>query len=217
LLGAQRGFFVGIATLSLAHLLAGNSHLSRNVSFWGSRAAALLLRADMSTTTRLGRLTIANPCPVSWERMTGDSRVRFCSECKLNVYNLSSMMRDEAEELLREKEGRLCVRFYERADGTVLTQACPAGVAAARRAVARTAALAAGFVALLLGFVGLMPVQPGTYGKDVSLSDIEPVKSVVEWLFPARGCWVAGEAPRLPPPPANTPQPGQVDEDDDLP
>ena len=59
--------------------------------------------------------------------MEGDDRVRFCGECELNVYNLSSMTEDEALKLVEEREGRLCVRFYQREDGTVLTSDCPVG------------------------------------------------------------------------------------------
>ena len=73
------------------------------------------------------RLTIASPCPASWDEMKGDERVRFCDECELNVYNLSDMSEEEALKLVEEREGRLCVRFYQRKDGTVLTQDCRVG------------------------------------------------------------------------------------------
>lgn len=83
-------------------------------------------------TTRLpvllDNLRIATPCRVDWDDMEGDDRVRFCGRCRKNVYNLSALRRDEAEALVRQKEGRLCVRFYRRADGTVLTADCPVGV-----------------------------------------------------------------------------------------
>lgn len=59
--------------------------------------------------------------------MPGDDCVRRCSACRLNVYNLSGMTRGEAAELLHRTEGRLCVRFYRRKDGTVLTSDCPVG------------------------------------------------------------------------------------------
>lgn len=59
--------------------------------------------------------------------MDGDQRVRFCQQCKLNVYNLSEMTKKDAEDLILEKEGKLCVRFYKRLDGTVLTRDCPLG------------------------------------------------------------------------------------------
>lgn len=69
--------------------------------------------------------------------MTGDEKARFCGSCRKNVYNLSEMTRAEAEALILEKEGRLCVRFYQRSDGTVLTKDCPKGI----RAVQKRAAL----------------------------------------------------------------------------
>jgi hypothetical protein len=46
------------------------------------------------------RLTIASPCPASWEAMEGNDRVRSCDHCQLQVYNLSAMNQEEAEELL---------------------------------------------------------------------------------------------------------------------
>src|SRR6478672_6863471 len=88
----------------------------------------------METTTRkslpvvLENIRIATPCNADWDDMSGDARVRFCGKCEKNVYNLSAMSRADAETLVREKEGRLCVRFFQRTDGTVLTGDCPVGV-----------------------------------------------------------------------------------------
>jgi hypothetical protein len=56
---------------------------------------------------QLQNVGIASPCPADWERMVGDNRVRYCSECKLNVYNLSELTRREAEDLIAGHEGRL--------------------------------------------------------------------------------------------------------------
>jgi hypothetical protein len=107
-------------------------------------------------TTRLpilDEIRIASPCNADWDEMTGDAHVRFCGKCEKNVYNLSSMTRADAEALVREKEGRMCVRFYQRSDGTLLTQDCPVGVEKRRfrervwnsfRTVAASAALLAG-------------------------------------------------------------------------
>lgn len=88
-------------------------------------------------------LRIASPCPVAWEKMKGDEQVRFCSQCSLNVYNLSGMTRRQAEALVKQAEGRLCVRFYKRADGTILTRDCPVGLRALRRRTARIVGAAA--------------------------------------------------------------------------
>src|SRR5215472_2919723 len=60
----------------------------------------------------LENIHVAAPCPADWTQMSGDDRVRHCSECNLNVYNLSEMTRAEAERLILSHEGRLCARFY---------------------------------------------------------------------------------------------------------
>ncbi len=81
----------------------------------------------------LDDVRIATPCPASWAAMEGDDRRRFCSQCRLHVYNLSAMTRQEATRFLQEQEGRVCVRLYRRVDGTVLTRDCPIGVSREQR------------------------------------------------------------------------------------
>ena len=66
----------------------------------------------------LGSVRVASPCKASWDKMEGDYRVRSCEACQHKVYNLSAMSRAEAETLVAGTEGRLCVRFYRRPDGT---------------------------------------------------------------------------------------------------
>jgi hypothetical protein len=95
----------------------------------------------------LNETRVASPCPASWEEMEGDDKVRFCSGCRLHVYNLSAMDLEEAANTLLEHEGRLCVRFYRRRDGTTLPTDCPVGVERIqkqRRALAVGAAVALG-------------------------------------------------------------------------
>jgi hypothetical protein len=84
----------------------------------------------------LDDIRIASPCDASWDEMTGDDRVRFCGSCQKNIYNLSAMTRDEAETLLAEREGSICVRLYQRADGTAIITDCPEGVRRRRRRAA---------------------------------------------------------------------------------
>jgi hypothetical protein len=67
----------------------------------------------------LNVLDVPNPCTVPWRSMTGSQQVRFCTQCRKNVYNLSAMTADEAEAILAT--GSPCVRFYRRGDGTVVT------------------------------------------------------------------------------------------------
>lgn len=112
----------------------------------------------MISQTSLFEIRVASPCPMSWDAMKGDDRVRFCGQCSLNVYNLSALTEAEAQALVREKEGRLCVRFFQRADGTRITQDCPVGLAAVRR---RIALVAAGFAAAIMGFAAFFrPAAP---------------------------------------------------------
>lgn len=102
-------------------------------------------------TNPLDNIKVASPCSADWNEMTGNDRQKFCGSCQKNVYNLSGMTKDEAENLLLNAEGRLCVRFYKRADGTILTQDCPVGWAAFKRRVSRGAAA---FASLMFGILG---------------------------------------------------------------
>src|SRR5437762_11008211 len=101
--------------------------------------------------------------------MRGDERVRFCEACQLNVYNLSAMSRDAATRLLTEHgaaRGRLCVRLYKRADGTVITADCGGGL---RAATARAAKFAGAAAAAVL-CAALAPVFLGSTWRSSSSS-----------------------------------------------
>jgi hypothetical protein len=89
---------------------------------------------------------------MGWEDMAGDDRVRFCNQCNLNVYNISAMTKMEAESFIASAEGRICAKFYRRADGSILTRDCPVGLRAVRKKVSR--ATAAAFSALVSLFGG---------------------------------------------------------------
>ncbi len=121
----------------------------------------------------IANLRIAVPCPASWEGMAGDERVRHCTLCSLNVYNFAEMTRAEVGELLVRTEGRVCVRLYRRADGTVLTRDCPTGLRALRRRASRVAAaLITALLALpSLAFGGTIWKKPRfrTRGSSVEL------------------------------------------------
>lgn len=105
----------------------------------------------------LKNIRIASPCSANWDEMYGNERKRFCGDCKLNVYNLSGMNRIEAEDLIRNSAGRLCVRFYRRTDGSIITQDCPVGWAKIKQ---RVSAAATAVFSLLIGlFSGLFFVS----------------------------------------------------------
>src|SRR5207244_12906424 len=82
--------------------------------------------------TQLEGIEVASPCQARWEEMEGDEKVRFCKSCRLSVYNLSAMEVEEAAERILQDGDRLCVRFYRRVDGTVLTRDCPVGARASQ-------------------------------------------------------------------------------------
>lgn len=97
----------------------------------------------------LSKVRVASPCPADWDSMIGDERVRFCGQCELNVYNLSAMTKAQAKNLIVRTEGRLCLRFYRRTDGSILTQDCPVGLRALKQRISRVRRAVA---AALLGF-----------------------------------------------------------------
>lgn len=99
----------------------------------------------------LSNLEIAAPCSADWQNMAGNDQVRFCDSCKLNVYNISEMTKNEAEQLITNTEGRGCVRLYKRKDGTIITENCPVGLRLLKRKIKW---LAAG-VAAVLSAVGI--------------------------------------------------------------
>lgn len=100
----------------------------------------------------LDSIRIATPCDAAWDDMTGDDRVRHCTACALNVYNVAELTRDEIRSLFARTEGRVCLRLHQRADGTLITRDCPNALEALRRRVSRAGAAAA---AALLSFAGL--------------------------------------------------------------
>lgn len=111
----------------------------------------LLKLFQPSDEALLNSVKVASPCHESWEGMSGGDKVRSCDRCQKKVYNLSEMTAAEAAALVREAEGRVCVRFYRRADGTMLTTDCPVGASAARAKKVKVAAAWSGAAAAAAG------------------------------------------------------------------
>jgi hypothetical protein len=123
------------------------------------------------STVDLDRIAVASPCPVAWDDMAGNDRARFCNQCGLNVYNISAMTKQEAESFIANAEGRICAKFYRRADGTILTRDCPVGLRAVRKKVSRAAAAA--FSALISLFGGSATFAQERQPKDDGKVDIQ--------------------------------------------
>jgi len=114
----------------------------------------------------LNNIKIASPCSADWNAMIGDERKRYCGDCKLNVYNLSGMPKAEAENLIRNAEGRVCVRFYKRDDGTVLTKDCPVGWAKIKQRA--KVFVTAAFALIVSLFSSILFVSTFTKSKEFS-------------------------------------------------
>jgi hypothetical protein len=132
----------------------------------------------------LDDVRVASPCNAAWDQMEGDDRARFCRLCSKHVYNLSNMSRKEAEARVREKEGRLCVRFYRRRDGTLLTDNCPVGFRAARRwLLTHVGAITAAFGLITL-LAPLARSETFRRARRSRLAQVEPFRTIFEWIDP---------------------------------
>jgi len=133
----------------------------------------------------LDQVKIASPCSAEWSKMEGDEKIRFCSECKKNVYNLSSMNRSEAEEFLHELEGVSCVRLFRRGDGTVITDDCPVGVRETRKAIYWMIGKLAAAIHLALIAIGGIEALNNKPDALAALGKIEPFATVIKWFSPS--------------------------------
>jgi hypothetical protein len=136
-------------------LEAARTHLAESQQVLGDEAAKLQHEADQIARRLsafaesegagiLGRIDVASPCSAKWSEMVGEGeRERFCLSCDKQVFNISAMARAEAEAFLgsRVAGDPACIRFYRRADGTILTGDCPTGVRRRRLRVLGAVAL----------------------------------------------------------------------------
>ena len=142
----------------------------------------------------LSQIKVASPCTASWEAMSGDDTTRFCGQCAQYVYNLSAMTADQAETLVAENEGHMCVRFYRRADGTMMSKDCPVGWRAIKR---RTAIIAGAGVAVVAATLSIfsLGVFAGIRGNGNGMRLPNPIARVWDMLFPPPVVMVIPPAP----------------------
>ena len=162
----------------------------------------------------LTNVRVASPCPANWGNMDGDDRVRYCGLCRLNVFNLSEMTEAEAAKLVSEAEGRLCVRYYQRRDGSVLTRDCPVGVRLIRKRLANAIACCFVLFAAVVAYgarFGRTDAHSArsALGRSVSgIQQVEPFRTLFQWIDPPQPAVTMG-APTIVgdvamPPPAIT-------------
>lgn len=164
----------------------------------------------------LNKIRVAAPCTAEWRFMYGTDRVRFCGLCSQNVYNLSAMTRQEAEDLIRRTEGQLCVRFYRRWDGTILTRNCPVGMRAIKDRLKRASAAIITAVLSFLIYIGAVrwyagndselgvfhtiiapayPCRPAVMGAIIPASDSRQAVARSEAFIRERAAFRATPAP----------------------
>jgi hypothetical protein len=89
------------------------------------------------------KVTIKSPCSVGWDTMEGDDKVRFCGQCKLNVYNISGMSEAEAANVLTRSDERPCVFLRRTEDGIIVSDNCPVALRSMRKRLVLSTVLVA--------------------------------------------------------------------------
>lgn len=100
-----------------------------------------------------------SPCSADWDRMVGNERVRYCPECKRDVYDFSRMSDKDVEQLLSRREQRLCARVRQRPDGTVVTTGSTVSFGVLVRRISRVASIA---------LAAAISVGPATAGQPLT-------------------------------------------------
>jgi ankyrin repeat protein len=67
----------------------------------------------MSKKSLIDSIEVKTPCSESWNEMKGNDKVRFCSHCAFEVNNISGLTRKQAMRLVRDSDGRICVRYIK--------------------------------------------------------------------------------------------------------
>jgi hypothetical protein len=155
--------------------------------------------------------TIASPCPKRWKDLVGDDRVRYCGDCKLNVYNLAEMRPAEIEALVRRTPGRLCGQLYVRPDRTATLKDCTVGRAGILRR--RLWKLAVGLLVLMFGLAFRGLARPDTSNLPSWL------QAVANWIEPEQprplpfgGVQLLGKLQCVTPPPPPAPTAGGIED-----
>ena len=98
-------------------------------------------------------LRVLSPCTTAEWSDKGDDLSRHCATCDKHVYNLSVMTHDEANALIREKQGKLCIKLFHDRNGNVLTADSPIYLRLLRRKYLIARAKFIGLALMLLGLV----------------------------------------------------------------
>ena len=126
----------------------------------------------MPAKTFLDQIRVKNPCSQSWDSMVGNDQFRFCEHCNLSVHNLAEMTRKDVERLIAKSQGRLCVRYQRRPDGSPRT--LPAAQKL-HRITRRASQVAAGAFSASIAFTGaaLSQVTAEAYVRPAAIGNLD--------------------------------------------
>src|ERR1041384_45781 len=99
----------------------------------------------------------------------------YCSRSTLDSHNLSAMTREQAEDLILLQEGRLCVRFYKRKDGTIISNNCPVGLRALKAKYSSTKATILKAAMTFLAYIGVLWWIEGPPAVKPVMGAVDPV------------------------------------------
>ncbi|MBD0371175.1 MAG: ankyrin repeat domain-containing protein [Pyrinomonadaceae bacterium] len=120
--------------------------------------------------TSLDSIHVESPSEADWDSMRGNEQVRFCEHCRRSVYNLSEMTRHEALRLVRNSDGRLCMRYVRPLEDTDKSFALPAEL---YRITRRASRLAAGAFTAVLSLAAAAAAQTTSSGGDSTVAATE--------------------------------------------
>lgn len=115
----------------------------------------------------LDNISIATPCSAEWDNMSGTDTIRFCGQCSKNVYDISAMSESEAVSFLAGQQMVPCLKFFRRADDTIIFDNCPAGLRRVRSGVKATVKFVSTVLATLMYSVAAFAkdeTQPVSHG-----------------------------------------------------
>ncbi|MEK7724867.1 MAG: carboxypeptidase-like regulatory domain-containing protein [Acidobacteriota bacterium] len=107
----------------------------------------------------LDSIDVKSPCSESWDEMFGNDEVRFCSHCAKNVHNLSAMTQKKAEDLIKNSNGKLCVRYVKTPNGNLITSP-PKLTKITRRATIAASVLATSLTLSTFAYSQGEPIKP---------------------------------------------------------
>lgn len=154
----------------------------------------------MSTENSLRNITVASPCLVDWDQMTGDERIRFCDHCNLEVHNISELTYARAARLVARSKGRLCVRYYRDAEGTPIIRQTQSKLHQIGRRASRLAA-GAFSATLSLSSAAAQPAASlhanSNYSEPAAPDEAPSNSSIVGTITDPNGAVIAGASVAL--------------------